>query len=100
MACLFISQERLDAWSVEDRVTVEGDTMTLAENGRSFTIRPAVHFLQVEGGDEDPQQLVGLVKDEETLATMGADHYITSVIIGDVAYKVNPGFLGTPTPKA
>jgi hypothetical protein len=27
---------------------------------------------------------------------MGADHYMNSVIVGEVAYDVQPGFVGDP----
>jgi hypothetical protein len=96
MARLFISQDRLDAWTMEHRVAVEGDRMTLADDGRSFRIRPAVRFLRVSGPDADPHDLVGKVKDEVALADLGADQYMNSVIMGDTAYDVQPGFLGDP----
>jgi hypothetical protein len=100
MARLFISQERLDSWNAENRVTVSGDQMTLVADGRSFTIRPAVRFLGVAGGSgDDPHALVGVVKDEEALAAMGADQYMNSVICGDVAYDVQCGFVGDPLPR-
>ena len=96
MARLFISQERLDAWSAEGKVEVEGDRMTLAEDGRAFAIRPAVLFLRVAGNDPDAADLVGRVKDDEALAELGADQYMNSVIVGDTAYDVRCGFLGDP----
>jgi hypothetical protein len=101
MARLFISQERLDAWSGEQRVQVDGDVMTLADDGRAFKIRPAVRFLRLAaGGDEaDPHDLVGKVKLESDLDKMGADHFIHSVILGETAYDVQPGFLGDPVPR-
>ena len=96
MARLFISQERLDAWTAEAKVRVEGDEMTLVEDGRSFTIRPAVLFIKVAGNDADPSDLLGRVKDEDALAAMGADQYMNSVIVGDTAYDVRSGFVGDP----
>jgi len=99
MARLFISQERLDAWSAEQRVSVAGDVMTLADDGRSFRIRPAVRFLRVAGSVEDPNQLVDTVRDEHSLDEMGADHYMYSVILGETAYDVQPGFIGEPIPR-
>src|SRR5678815_3443237 len=99
MAQLFISQDRLDSWTSEARVDLDGDVMTLADDGRCFRLRPAVRFLQVIGSESDPNQLVNKVKDETTLARMGADHYVTSVILGEVAYDVQPGFLGEPLPR-
>jgi hypothetical protein len=98
VAKLFISQDRLDAWTVENRIEIEGELMTLLEDGRRFTIQPAVRFLKVAGGDPDPHDLLGKVKDEESLALMGADLMMSSVIYVDTAYDVQTGFLGTPVP--
>lgn len=72
--------------------------MTLNDDGRSFTIRTAVRFMKVSGADGDPHDLLGKVKDEKALEEMGADHYMNSVIMGDTAYDVQPGFLGDPLP--
>ena len=80
MARLFISVDRLEAWSAENRVIIEGDRMTLTELARSFRIAPAVHFLGVTGGEPDLHQLTGQVKSERELELMGADHMSTSVI--------------------
>lgn len=99
MARLFISQDRLDAWSAEQRVSVAGDVMTLADDGRSFRIQPAVRFLRVAGNTDDPHQLVDTVQDERSLDDMGADHYMYSVILGETAYDVQPGFVGEPIPR-
>ena len=99
MARLFISQERLDAWSVEQRVTLTGDIMTLSDDGRAFKIMPAVRFLRVAGEATDPNDLVNTVQDERALDEMGADHYMYSVILGETAYDVQPGFLGEPIPR-
>lgn len=88
----------MDAWSAENKIEVSGDTMTLVELGRSFTIRPAVRFLSAVGTD-DLHDLVGLVKDERELTDMGADHMANSVIYQDAAYEVENGFIGTAIPK-
>ncbi len=94
MARLFISQERLDAWSAEQRVEIEGDVMTLTDDGRAFKILPAIRFLKVSGGEDDPNDWVNTVALESALDEMGADHYMDSVISGDTAYDVQTGFLG------
>lgn len=96
MARLYISQKRMDTWSAENRVEITGEVMTLVELGRSFAIQPAVRFLSVTGADEDPHDLVGRVKDEHELASMGADHMASSVIYGETAYEVENGFIGDP----
>jgi hypothetical protein len=98
VARLFISNQRLEAWSAEGKLALEGDQLMLPELARAFRVRPAVYFKAVAGGAVDPHDLVGLVKDEEQLAEMGADHMMSSVIYVDTAYEVVSGFLGVPEP--
>ena len=94
MARLFISVAKLEALTAANKVAISGDRLDLTDLGRSFHIVPAVRFLGVAGGDSDPHALVGLVKSEEELAGMGADHMATSVIYVDTAYEVQQGFVG------
>ncbi len=98
MARLFISVERLDAWTAEGRASFAHDRMTLTELGRSFTMTPAVHFLSVAGPEGDPNDLLGLVKSTAALAAMGAEQMSSSVIFRDTAYDVIDGFIGEPLP--
>ena len=65
MARLFISQGRLDAWALEERVKIDADVMTLAGDGRSFRLRTAVRFLKVSGDGADPNGLVNKVNRED-----------------------------------
>ena len=99
VARLFISQGRLDAWSAEDRVRIQNDIMTLSGDGRAFRLRPAIRFLKVAGHDgdsNDPHQLIGRVKLLDDLIQLGGEQFMESVIVGDVAYDVQSGFLGEP----
>jgi hypothetical protein len=98
VARLFISAERLEAWSAEGRAALEGEQMTLVELGRVFAISSAVRFINVTGDELDPHDLVGLVKEDGELIQMGADHMGNSVIYADTAYEVQNGFVGTPLP--
>jgi hypothetical protein len=98
VARLFISAERLEAWTAEGRAELEADHMTLLEMGRRFEIRSAVRFVGVTGEELDPYELVGLVKEEDELVQMGADHMGSSVIYSDTAYEVQNGFVGKPLP--
>ena len=99
MARLFISVTKLEALTSVNKVSLDGDKMSLVELGRDFRIQPAVRFLSVAGGDADPHGLVGLVKSTEELASIGADHMASSVIYVDTAYEVQQGFLGDPLPR-
>lgn len=96
VARLFLSIAKLESWSVEGKVTVEGNRLFLTDSGRAFDLTPAVYFDRVAGNDTDPHDLLGKVKDEQELAAMGADHMASSVIYVDTAYDVVAGYLGTP----
>lgn len=98
MARLFISNPRLEAWSAEGKLALQGDQLMLPELSRAFRVRPAVYFVAIAGGANDPHDLLGTVKDEAELAEMGADHMMNSVIYVDTAYEVVSGFLGVPEP--
>jgi hypothetical protein len=98
MARLFISVERLDNWTAEGRAILVGDRMTLNREQTSFRMQPAVHFIKVAGND-DLDQLVGLVKSVTELESIGAELMESSVIFEDNAYEVINGFLGEPLPS-
>jgi hypothetical protein len=98
MSRLFISVDRLDAWTAEGRASLDGDRMILTELGRAFTMTPAVHFVQATGQDNDPNDLVGRVKSKPQLEAMGAEQLANSVIYNDTAYDVIDGFIGEPLP--
>ncbi len=59
-------------------------------------INPAVYFERVDGAENDAYDVVGAVKSAQELAQMGAEHYETSVVLGEYAYTVRPGFLAVP----
>ena len=94
MARLFVSQERLDRWSVEGKITLDGDIMTLPALGRSFRLRPAVYITRVVSDNADTHRLLGRVKTSEQLTRLGAENYATSLILGEVAYECEQGFIG------
>ncbi|MGE0546443.1 MAG: hypothetical protein AB7O24_21685 [Kofleriaceae bacterium] len=98
MSRLFISLERLEAWTSEGRASYDGDRMTLTQLKRSFSMQPAVHFVRATGQDHDPHDLIGRVKSKDALATMGAEQFANSVIYNDTAYDVVEGFIGEPLP--
>ena len=95
MARLFISADQMDRWTSEGKVSLQDDVMLLPALGRSFRLRTAVRFLSaIEGADA--HGLVGRVKTDEQLGELGAEHYGASVILGDVGYECEEGFIGLP----
>ena len=97
---LFVTQEMLEAWSGQGRIAFAGQTMTVREgpgSGLSYTLEPAVRFLEVVGADRDPHGLVAKVKTDAQLRGLGAEQMGDSVLLGDIGYEVQPGFLATPS---
>lgn len=94
MARIFVSQEQLDSWVMEE--TAQLQDQVLSWNGGNFALAAAVRFLKTVGDEADPHGLLGRVKTQAQLAQMSAEHYMDSVLLGDVGYEVQQGFVGKP----
>jgi hypothetical protein len=93
MPRIFVAQTLVDAWLSSGGVSLEQDLLRLSgPPSVDLFINPAVWFEKIDGGDADPHDVVGRVKTSQELAQMGADHYESSVVMGDFAYTVKPGF--------
>lgn len=88
----FLSQPTLDAWAESGQVSLDGPTLQLADEGVSFSLIPAVHFVALLEG-EDAHKLVARVKTEAYLREISAEVVTNSCLIGETAYEVEPGFL-------
>jgi hypothetical protein len=91
---VFFSQEAVDRWLAEERVTLEGETLTLAPVGPGFRLTSAVRFMAEVAGGGDVQGWVGKAKTLESVAEAAGEHVPGSVVLGDDAYEVVDGFLG------
>ena len=98
MSRLFISVERLEAWTAEGRAALEGDRMTLTELGRKFAMTPAVHFVQSDRAGPRSARSRRAREVEGRARVMGAEQFANSVIYNDTAYDVVDGFIGEPLP--
>ena len=93
---LFVSQEVLESWTEQGKIAFQGDLMTLCAGegqGLSYVLGPAVRFMKVLGTDRDPNALLGKVKTDGQLRTLGAEQLGDSVVLGELAYEVQPGFV-------
>lgn len=96
MPRIFVAQTLVDSWLSTGRVSLERDLLRLSgPQAVDLFINPAVWFERIDGGEADPHDVVGRVKTSQELAQMGADHYESSVVMGDFAYTVRPGFIAT-----
>jgi len=89
---LFVPQSVLDKWSEQGRIAVDGNVLTILGENKDFSLTSAVRFMKMEAGD-DTAGLLQKVKTTDALKQMGAEHYMESVILGEVAYQVQQGFL-------
>ncbi|HUL59330.1 MAG TPA: hypothetical protein VLU43_08660 [Anaeromyxobacteraceae bacterium] len=93
---LFVTHAMLDSWAGQGKIDFVGNVMTLLAGegkGRSYALEPAVRFMKVLGADADPNGLVHKVKSTAQLRELGAEAVDDSVVLGDLAYEVQPGFL-------
>lgn len=92
---LFISADTLMHMETDGRLELDGRQFVLKDEGRRFDMAPAASFLSVLSG-KDEAGLVGRVLALSEIAARGGEHYQDSVLLGDVAYQVDEGFLGLP----
>ena len=98
MPAVFITNDMLGRWADEGKVRLDDTTLTLLNENRTVKLTPAVRFTKLIDGTDDPNKLIGKVKTKEQLVELGAEHYLDSVIFGDVGYTVVEGFLGDLSP--
>ena len=93
---VFFPQSALDEWVSEGRADVKAEEVTLKNLGRRFRMIEAVRILREVTGTPDPHEVIGRVKTRAFLMEMGAELLESSMIMGDNAYDVIPGFVGAP----
>jgi len=99
---LFFPQAALDTWVVEERIELTNTELTLktggaaGAEGRRYRLIEAAHVVAEVTGTPDPHEILGRVKSKGFLTELGAELLEGSMMIGDNAYDIEPGFLGTP----
>jgi hypothetical protein len=93
---VFFPQEALDRWLAEGRVEIAGSELTIPDERRRFRLVEAVRVLSEEAGYADPDELVGKVKTMLYLTELGAELLGDSMVLGENAYRISAGWLGSP----
>ncbi|WP_373048258.1 hypothetical protein [Vulgatibacter sp.] len=88
---LFVPQPVLDAWLEAGQADVTAEGLHLGE-GRPLALAPAVRLLEMLEGADDAG-LLGKVKSEASLRVLGGEPCGDSLLLGEVVYAVEPGFL-------
>lgn len=92
---VFFPQAALDQWIVDEAVELSGNELTLVGEARRFRIAEAVYIKGEVTGTPDTNELVGKVKSRTFLTELGAEIVESSMILGDNAYDVVPGWMGS-----
>jgi hypothetical protein len=93
---IFFPQAALDEWIVAGTAELQDGELTLLAVGRRFRLAEAVHIVSDASGGGDAE-LVGRVKARVYLEQLGAEIVESSMLLGDAAYDVEPGWIGVPS---
>jgi hypothetical protein len=93
---VFFPQMALDQWLGVGLVDLQGDELTILAEGRRYRIVEAAHIVREVSGQQDGNELVGKVKTRVFLGELGAELMEGSMVLGDNAYDIVPGFLAAP----
>ena len=93
---VFFPQEALDQWLSEDKVELTDRELVIKGDGRRYRIVEAVRVLREVSSNEDAHEIVGKVKSVNFVTELGAELLESSMVVGDNAYEVVPGFVGSP----
>jgi hypothetical protein len=97
MKKIFISGGVLDSLFAENKAELDGDRLTIhTRNDQVYRITAAFKFISVADGSKDTNGLMGKIYTKEELDKIKADIYMDSAIVNDLAYTVEPGFVGVP----
>lgn len=93
---VFFPQDALDEWLVGGMIDLSRGELMITQEGRRYKVSEAVRVLSEVSGAGDPNKLLGKVKPVAELQKLGAEILEGSMILGDSAYDVAPGWMGTP----
>ncbi len=93
---VFFPQAALDDWIADDRVEFTEGELVIKAEGRRYHLTESVRVLSEVTGAEDRYNLVGKVKERATVEANGGELFETSLILGENAYEIVPGWLGLP----
>jgi hypothetical protein len=93
---IFVNAALLDQWVTSGRADVDVGTFTVRGTGEKLRAKEAVRVLSDATGGGDPRGWVGRVYPTSELLALGAEILDRSLVIGDLAYDVDPGFLLGP----
>lgn len=94
---VFFPQLLLDQWSIEGKIDLSGSDLVLHAEGRRYVVEECVRVVAEVSGSSDTHGLVGKVWPKADLEGLSAEILEGSMVLGDNAYDVVPGWCGRPT---
>ncbi len=93
---VFFPQVAFDEWISEGKIELAGSELTIVPEARRYRITEAIHVRTEVSGTADPHDLFGKVKSRAFVEELGAELLQSSMLIGENAYEVTPGWVGLP----
>lgn len=93
---LFVSEALLDRWVTFGQVELEEGILKIKPTGARYSLEEGARVIGEATGSGDPAGLVGRVSTLAELSALGAEVLDRSVLVGEVAYDVVPGFIASP----
>ncbi len=93
---VFFPQSAVDQWGIDGKIDLVAGELILLADGRRYKVEEAVRIVAEVTGANDDRKIVGKVKPRRALDEIGAELLENSMILGDNAYDVVTGWMGTP----
>lgn len=93
---LFFPQAALDRWLVSRAADLSGDKLSLRDPAQRFRLVEGVRVLNEVSRAEDRAEVCNTARTVGYLLELGAELLGDSMIIGENAYQIVPGWLATP----
>src|SRR5262245_32236768 len=93
---LFVSGALLDRWVTIGQVELGDGVLKVKPTGSRYALEEAARVVGEATGAGDSAGLVGRVRTLTELSALGAEVLDRSVLIGELAYDVVPGFVASP----
>jgi hypothetical protein len=93
---VFFPQQVLDRWLRAGDAELFANELTLKAERKRYRLVEGIRVLAEVSGSGDPYDITGKVKTVAFLSELGAELLGESMLIGDNAYEIVPGWLGQP----
>jgi hypothetical protein len=93
---VFFPQAALDQWLADGAIELQGTELSILAEARRYRLAESARILTEVTGSTDAHELLGRVKSKQYLEELGAEILENSMLLGDNAYDVMPGWLAYP----